>query len=95
MSLCSYEAYAAARGIAAAELLENGTVRWGRAGRAGAACRGERPHLFVVLAVRDVERRIPPRSKAHICRSCRRCANEDAAPREARDRVAASGGLRA
>jgi hypothetical protein len=48
-----------------------------------------------VLAVRDVERRIPPRSKAHICRSCRRCANEDAAPREARDRVAASGGLRA
>jgi hypothetical protein len=77
MGPCSYEAYASARSTAAAELLETGSVGCPHGPGASSDRCGAR--LYVVLAMSDVQRRIPARSKAHICRSCRRCSS--AAPR--------------
>jgi hypothetical protein len=77
MKQCSHHAYAAARSFAlgagaSADLVAQAADR-------GWAALPHPAYEFALLALRDVERRIPERSKIHVCRACRRCATASAA----------------
>ena len=76
MRVCSYDVYAAARALAtpcrgADDDGQDFRGDWLLRRRLSA--QGARLSRFARLAVTDVQRRIPPRSRVHICRDCRCC----------------------